>query len=37
LTQDRRYDATDDHLLKPFIAAANGEVREGERFPLVWP
>ncbi len=36
MTGKTRYDATGDHLLKPFIAVADGEVMSGARFPLVW-
>jgi ectoine hydroxylase-related dioxygenase (phytanoyl-CoA dioxygenase family) len=37
MTQDTRYDASGDHLLKPFITVADGAPMQGERFPLVWP
>jgi phytanoyl-CoA hydroxylase len=37
MTQETRYDASKDHVMKRFIESANGEPVRGEHFPTVWP
>jgi ectoine hydroxylase-related dioxygenase (phytanoyl-CoA dioxygenase family) len=36
MTERTVYDASGDHLMKPFITVADGEPMGGERFPQVW-
>lgn len=36
MTEETRYVAAGDHLLKPFITVADGEPLAGAKFPLVW-
>ncbi len=35
MTDETRYDASGDHVMKPFVTVTDGEVLSGERFPLV--
>ena len=36
MTQDTRYVASGEHIMKPFVGVADGEVLRGAHFPLVW-
>ncbi len=36
MTERTHYDATGDHVMKPFVAVADGEKLQGDGFPLVW-
>lgn len=36
MTAETRYHAAGEHVLKPFVEVADGEVLRGEKFPLVW-
>jgi hypothetical protein len=36
MTQETRYVASGEHLMKPFVPVADGEMLCGEDFPLVW-
>jgi phytanoyl-CoA hydroxylase len=36
MTDETRYVASGEHLMKPFVDVADGEVLEGDHFPLVW-
>lgn len=36
MTQETRYDASGNHVMKPFVTVADGERLAGEHFPLVW-
>jgi phytanoyl-CoA hydroxylase len=36
LTEQTRYVAAGQHVMKPFVEVADGEVIKGEHFPLVW-
>ena len=36
MTQDTRYVASGEHVMKPFVKIANGEVMQGEHFPQVY-
>ena len=37
MTQETRYVASGEHPMKPFVEVADGEVLQGEHFPLVYP
>jgi ectoine hydroxylase-related dioxygenase (phytanoyl-CoA dioxygenase family) len=34
---DTRFVANGNHVMKPFISVADGDIIAGDRFPLVWP
>jgi hypothetical protein len=36
MTEETRYVASGDHLMKRFVEVADGEVLQGAHFPLVW-
>jgi ectoine hydroxylase-related dioxygenase (phytanoyl-CoA dioxygenase family) len=36
MTQETRYVAAGDHVMKQFVTVADGEKLAGEHFPLVW-
>lgn len=36
MTQDTRYVASGQHVMKPFVEVADGELMRGEHFPLVY-
>lgn len=36
MTQDTRYVASGEHIMKPFVEVADGEVMRGTHFPLVF-
>lgn len=36
MTQETRYVASGGHLMKQFVEVADGEILQGEHFPLVW-
>ncbi len=36
MTDKTCYVASGDHLMKPFVEVADGEVMRGEHFPIVW-
>lgn len=36
MTEETRYRASGEHLMKPFIQVPDGAMLEGERFPIVW-
>ena len=36
MTQDTRYVASGEHVMKTFVEIANGEVMQGEHFPVVY-
>jgi ectoine hydroxylase-related dioxygenase (phytanoyl-CoA dioxygenase family) len=36
MTDQTRYVASGEHLMKPFIAVADGELVDGEAFPVVY-
>jgi ectoine hydroxylase-related dioxygenase (phytanoyl-CoA dioxygenase family) len=36
MTQDTRFVASGDHVMKEFVHVGDGEVMEGEHFPLVY-
>src|SRR5260221_2862573 len=36
MTQETRYVASGDHVMKPFVTVADGEIMQGEHFPLVY-
>ncbi len=36
MTQDTRYVASGNHCMKPFVQVADGEMMQGDHFPLVW-
>jgi phytanoyl-CoA hydroxylase len=36
MTQDTRYVASGEHVMKPFVTVADGETMQGEHFPLVY-
>ena len=36
MTQDTRFVASGNHVMKPFVEVANGEVMHGDHFPVVW-
>ena len=36
MTQETRYVASGEHLMKPFVTVADGALLHGEHFPLVW-
>src|SRR6185437_11619408 len=36
MTEETRYVAAGDHLMKRFVEVADGEVLQGAHFPLVW-
>ena len=36
MTEETRYVAGGDHLMKRYVEVADGEVLEGAHFPLVW-
>ena len=37
MTDETRYDASGDHVMKQFVTVADGEVLAGDHFPLVMP
>jgi ectoine hydroxylase-related dioxygenase (phytanoyl-CoA dioxygenase family) len=37
MTERTRYDASKDHVMKPFIESADGEPVRGAHFPRTWP
>jgi len=37
MTEETKYVASGEHLMKPFVEVADGEVLEGEHFPKVYP
>ncbi|HVF10765.1 MAG TPA: phytanoyl-CoA dioxygenase family protein [Abditibacteriaceae bacterium] len=37
MTQDTRYVASGEHPMKPFVEVVDGEILQGEHFPLVYP
>ncbi len=37
MTGETRYVASGEHVMKPFVTVGDGEVLQGEHFPLVWP
>ena len=36
MTNESRYDASGDHVMKQFVEVEDGELMKGEHFPLVW-
>ena len=36
MTEKTTYDASGEHVMKPFITVQNGSPLKGEKFPLVW-
>jgi ectoine hydroxylase-related dioxygenase (phytanoyl-CoA dioxygenase family) len=36
MTSETRYDASGNHVMKPFVTVADGERLAGDHFPLVW-
>ncbi|HLJ54468.1 MAG TPA: phytanoyl-CoA dioxygenase family protein [Chthonomonadaceae bacterium] len=36
MTQETRYNAAGNHVMKQFVTAADGEILAGEHFPVVW-
>jgi phytanoyl-CoA hydroxylase len=36
MTQETHYDASGEHIMKPFARVADGEPLTGDHFPLVW-
>jgi len=36
MTQETRFVASGAHIMKPFVTVADGEVLQGEHFPVVW-
>ena len=36
MTNETRYVASGEHLMKQFVTVADGEFLTGDRFPLVW-
>lgn len=36
MTQETRYYAAGDHVMKQFVTVPDGEMLQGEHFPLVW-
>jgi phytanoyl-CoA hydroxylase len=36
MTEQTTYDASGEHPMKPFITVHNGDVLQGDAFPLVW-
>ncbi|MDQ2732411.1 MAG: phytanoyl-CoA dioxygenase family protein [Armatimonadota bacterium] len=36
MTEETRYVASGQHLMKPFVEVADGEVMMGKHFPVVW-
>lgn len=36
MTDETRFVASGSHVMKPFVAVADGEVMRGDHFPLVW-
>ena len=36
MTQETRYLVSGEHVMKPFVEVADGEVMRGQHFPLVW-
>jgi len=36
MTNETRYVASGEHVMKPFVAVADGEVMQGEHFPVVY-
>lgn len=36
MTEETHYVASGDHPMKPFVTVADGELLQGEHFPLVW-
>jgi ectoine hydroxylase-related dioxygenase (phytanoyl-CoA dioxygenase family) len=36
MTDQTRFVASGEHVMKPFVEVADGEVMKGEHFPLVW-
>jgi phytanoyl-CoA hydroxylase len=36
MTQDTRYVASGEHVMKPFVMVADGEKMQGEHFPLAY-
>ena len=36
MTQETRYVESGQHIMKPFVEVADGEVMRGEHFPVVW-
>lgn len=36
MTEETRFVASGEHVMKPFVHIADGEKMEGEHFPLVW-
>jgi len=36
MTEETHYVASGDHPMKEFVTVADGELLQGEHFPLVW-
>jgi ectoine hydroxylase-related dioxygenase (phytanoyl-CoA dioxygenase family) len=36
MTQETRFVASGNHVMKPFVEVADGEMMQGEHFPVVW-
>ncbi len=36
MTDETRYVASGEHVMKPFVEVADGEVMQGQHFPVVW-
>jgi len=37
MTQETRYVANSGHIMEPFITLQDGDMMQGEHFPVVWP
>ncbi len=37
MTDETRYVASGEHVMKPYVEVADGQVMEGQHFPVVWP
>jgi hypothetical protein len=37
MTQDTRYVASGEHVMKPLVTVADGEKLEGDAFPRIYP
>jgi ectoine hydroxylase-related dioxygenase (phytanoyl-CoA dioxygenase family) len=37
MTDETRFVASGQHVMKPFVEVADGEVMQGEHFPQIWP
>ena len=37
MTDETRFVASGEHVMKPYVAVADGDLLEGDHFPAVWP